>query len=445
MSISYCQILLTVSQGKCRSTSQGFNLSRLLFPPVMNIFFFHNVNNARVLRRIDCWLWDLWTSRWIFFYQRRTPNCVCVCLKEGIDWVDGSKTIASPSSGKVIDVGGMWIGPLQENICELVENLRIPTYPQYLEGKNVHDDGKRLHYYKGTIPNISTVSLLDTHFMLGKLESMIQKANVEKLHHQTSSQSGSSSITDCKKPVTSAVAALRLESQWENLDGMSLQQFASKQCWTSQARSLLAVATRLVFGLEPEQLSVLYFLSYCKAAGGTRPLLDSDGGGQDSRLSGGTARLLNALAEQITTANDNSPADIFTNAVVTEIEYSGISRSNGSSECASGLCPLTTITCANGRIFRAKRVILTAPPSCLERIRYTPQVPPAKRTLWKYSKAGCYTKVVVEFQQPFWRDSGFSGSCVCEHPSIERPISGVFDYCRRGWAVPSTLRIHRLG
>ena len=50
---------------------------------------------------------------------------------------------------------------------------------------------------------------------------------------------------------------------------------------------------------------------------------------------------------------------------------------------------------------------------------------------------GNFTKVVVMYETAFWRDSGMSGSCVCEHPDINRPISGVFDYCDNDGGHPA--------
>lgn len=148
--------------------------------------------------------------------------------------------------------------------------MEIPVYKQYLDGTNIHDDGASLSEYVGTIPNISLFSLLDTHMLIRHLDKLAATLN--------DGQPSSS----------------RYAQEW---DSMSLYEFGRRNSWTAQAQRLFSTAVRMVLGYETEQVSLLYFLNYVKAAGGTRPLLDSDGGGQDSRIHGGTIHLLSKLQQ----------------------------------------------------------------------------------------------------------------------------------------------------
>lgn len=276
------------------------------------------------------------------------------------------------------------VGPMQTYICNLLQELGIDVYRQYLEGVNVHDDGRRLSQYTGTIPNISVFSLIDTHLLLGKLDKLTKKIDI---------------------------TGEELCPRAREFDGISLYEFGRRQCYTNQAQSLISVATRMILGYESDQVSLLYFLYYCATAGGTMPLLDSDGGGQDSRMVGGTKRLLNTLRQQL----EGYSCSITLNARVINVDY--------------GNKDLVTMRCEDGSIYRARRVVMCCPPSALGRMTFEPTPPPWKLSLWNRSKMGCATKVVVMYDTCFWRASGFSGSCVCEHTNISRPISGVFDYC----------------
>eukprot|EP00121_Abeoforma_whisleri_P011702 Awhi_evm1s10803 len=47
------------------------------------------------------------------------------------------------------------------------------------------------------------------------------------------------------------------------------------ELWTQDVKGLLSIACVMVFGVEPSQISFLYFLYYCKCAGGVEALLDT--------------------------------------------------------------------------------------------------------------------------------------------------------------------------
>lgn len=277
------------------------------------------------------------------------------------------------------------VGPLQTYVCSLLEELKIPVYPQFAEGVNIHDDGKRLSQYTGTIPNISLFSLLDTHLLLGKLDRLARKIDL---------------------------SADPLCSRANEFDGISVSEFCRRHCYTKQAQSLVTTATQMILGYESDEVSLLYFLYYCASAGGTRPLLDSDGGGQDSRMVGGTARLLSTLQDELLA----SSYDIQFNAKVEYVNY----------ECPDGF---VSLHCSNGLAYSARQVIMCCPPCALARMEFTPTPPPWKLSMWTRCQMGNFTKVVVMYALPFWRSAGLSGSCVCEHTNVNRPISGVFDYC----------------
>lgn len=312
---------------------------------------------------------------------------ISVTILEGRSRLGGRlKSIDTPC-GKKVDLGGMWVGPLQTNVCSLLKELDINVYPQYIEGVNIHDDGRRLCEYTGTIPNISLFSLLDTHFLLGKLDKISKTVDV---------------------------SGANLGPKAAEYDGMSLSEFCRQNCYTQQAQSLVTTATQMVLGCESDEVSLLYFLYYCASAGGTRPLLDSDGGGQDSRMSGGTARLLSVLRDQLL----EKSCSIVQEARVVHVDYTD-DATNGT----------VSVLCDTGAVYRARRVVMCCPPCALARIDFNPPPPPWKKCLWTRSQMGNFTKIVVMYNTAFWRASGLSGSCVCEHTSVQRPISGVFDYC----------------
>lgn len=285
-------------------------------------------------------------------------------------------------------MGGMWVAPQQSHMQTLLQELSIPTYKQYGDGNNIHDDGYSLSTYQGTIPRVSWLTLLDTHFLLGALDKLSKSLTVGEAQDSSSAK------------------------DW---DSTSVYDYAIKKCWTAQAMRLLGIACRTVLGAEPEQISLLYFTNYCASAGGVQPLLDTENGGQDSRIVGGTNRLLTTLIDKI--QKKETPTKIYYDSKVSSVEWDV--RRTG----------YATIQCSNHVVYYAKRIIMCCPPSCLNNINFSPTVSPWKKSLWARSHAGCFTKIVVIYKTAFWRNNGFSGSAVCEQVDSTKPISGVFDYC----------------
>lgn len=62
------------------------------------------------------------------------------------------------------------------------------------------------------------------------------------------------------------------------------------------------------------------------------------------------------------------------------------------------------------------RVLLTVPPPALERIVFDPALPSEKRCAIEASEMGRSIKIALQFERPWWKDSGWSGSLFCDLP-----------------------------
>jgi monoamine oxidase len=326
------------------------------------------------------------------YYLKKENEQLRLCILEGRNRIGGRLKAATSKSGKHVDLGGMWVGTQQLQIQELLKELGIETYPQYVNGKNIYDDGYQLNHYVGDIPSISILSLLDADRLLKRIDRISKEMNADDI---------------AKSPEA---------AKW---DSISVASYARKYCWTSQGLKFVSLVVRLVFGYESEQVSMLYFLNDVRAAGGMHQLIDSDGGGQDSRIHGGTIALLTALSDFIIARN----GELQFSTPIQSVDYSNAEKLH--------------IRCSTGQNYFCKRVIFAIPPSALSRIQFTPTPSPQKVALWTRSHAGCYIKVVVMYETAFWRDKGFSGSALVESPTKELPISAVFDYCSRGDQHPA--------
>ncbi|KAF4082680.1 hypothetical protein AMELA_G00154330 [Ameiurus melas] len=174
------------------------------------------------------------------------------------------------------DMGGQWVGSSQTHVMDLIQELGLEVYPQFTDGKKVHHTGgvnAKITTYTSSIPSLSPLVLLDfMHFMF-RMERLCKSVCVEN-------------------PMKTPDAL--------QLDSMTLQSYMDKHIWTTQLMEELELCTRSVFGMEPSQLSFLYFLMYSAAAGGVMKLLETTpGSAQEFKVKGGTQQLSERVAEQL--------------------------------------------------------------------------------------------------------------------------------------------------
>lgn len=82
------------------------------------------------------------------------------------------------------------------------------------------------------------------------------------------------------------------------------------------------------------------------------------------------------------------------------------------------------VTTENGKMFEARRVIMTAPPNMIIKMKFSPPLPPSKKLIYENLPIGHLIKFVVVYDKAFWRENGFSGEVVSNGGS-ERLPSGL--------------------
>jgi monoamine oxidase len=145
-----------------------------------------------------------------------------------------------------------------------------------------------------------------------------------------------------------------------------------------------------MLGVDPAEVSALYFLNYCKSGGGLLQLRsDLKGGGQHLRIRQGTQSISTALAAALAEGiiHLNSPVKDVTQHGINEIE----------------------ILTADGLKYVGKRAITTVPSPVLKTIHFTPKLDTAKQTWCETAGYGYLTKVMVVFERAFWSHKGFCG------------------------------------
>lgn len=278
----------------------------------------------------------------------------------------------------IVDLGGQWLGPTQYHALKMVEQLGLETYPQFEEGYSLTrlSDGK-IRRYKGTIPDVDYVSLLELQFLIWHMNGLMNTVNIDD-------------------PSLTPNAEV-----WDQQTAASV---VNAKLWSSSARELIHAGMRVVFGCELSEMSFLYFLWYVKSAGGIEALIDSRGGAQDRKIKGSAYQMCTRIADIVTADR------IKLGTVVRQVVQDDT--------CVH-------VTTAAGEVYQAKYVIISTPPHITASLDFTPRLPIKRLRLLQSSLPGNYMKFFVTYTTAFWRDAGLSGTIV-DNTSL---LSCTFDVC----------------
>jgi monoamine oxidase len=153
-----------------------------------------------------------------------------VAVLEARDRVGGRTLNLSLDGGGVSEVGGQWVGPSQDRVLALAAELGLETFPTYHDGRNLLELGGKRKRYRGTIPRLSPLVLLDIDRARRRLDRLARSVPTDA-------------------PWTAPDAA--------ELDGTTAGAWLRDSVRTAKARSLFEIAVGTAFGVRPEQLSML--------------------------------------------------------------------------------------------------------------------------------------------------------------------------------------------
>ncbi|OBK14326.1 flavin monoamine oxidase family protein [Mycobacterium asiaticum] len=295
-----------------------------------------------------------------------------VLVLEGRDRV-GGRSFTGSVAGLPIDLGGSFVGPTQDAVKALAADLQIPTAPTHHHGKNIIRWRGSSRPYRGTIPRLSLIGLID----IGRLQWQFERISR-----------------------TVPVAAPWNARRAQQFDGVSLGAWLRLVRATASSRDLMAIMTRVTWGCEPDDVSLLHAARYVRAAGGMNRLLDTRNGAQEDHFPGGTQQIALALAAEL---GDR----VVLNGPVRRIDRHG-----------SGV----TVTTDRGHT-EAGFVIVAIPPAHRAAIEFNPPLPPDYERLAHNWPQGRLSKAYAAYETPFWRRNGFSGQSL----SDQGPVFITFD------------------
>jgi monoamine oxidase len=307
-----------------------------------------------------------------------------VAVVEARDRVGGRMYDHPIPGGDVVDLGAEFIGPTQNHIRALVDELGIATFPSYNTGKNVYIAGGRRILYAdsdltGAVPPDLGV-LVDLLLVIPRLDSMARKIPVDA-------------------PWDAPGAA--------GLDSQSLEIWLRRSSTGAKRfMDLMTVVCRPIFGAEPRELSLLFTLFFIAASGDERTPgtfernISTRNGAQQDRIAGGTQAIATKLAGELgRRVILRSPV----RRIVTQPGYVDV--------------------ISDRYVNRARRVIVALPPALAGRIQYDPVLPAARDGLTQRMPQGALVKVQAIYERPFWRADGLNGSST----SDTGPLNVTFD------------------
>jgi monoamine oxidase len=289
----------------------------------------------------------------------------------------GGRTETIDVEGTMVDVGGQWVGPGQDLLYALADDVGVPTFPQHQAGDGIVLRGGTAIRSGGSVDAFSAAGLNDYVTAVALLEE-------------------SASTVPVAAPWRAPAA--------EALDAETLATWMARHVANDEARDLLRLTVQAVFATEPANLSLLHCLAYIASAGSWSRLTDTDGGAQQDRFVGGTRAVADGLRGLVEAAGG-------------EVALSSPVRALHQDDDG-----ITAV--ADDRSLRAARVVVAVPPALAARIAYDPPLPAGRDQLTQRMPAGSVIKFHVVYDQPWWRDEGLSGQVLAIGERIDVTFDG---------------------
>ncbi|HEX8122649.1 MAG TPA: flavin monoamine oxidase family protein [Solirubrobacteraceae bacterium] len=285
--------------------------------------------------------------------------------------------------GKVIEIGGQWIGPTQDRLRALADELDVKTYPTYNEGDYVYyRSGTKQRYTAsgpfGAVPP-DPAGVAEALAALSQIDSMAAEVPRDA-------------------PWKAARAA--------EYDGQTFETWKRANVQSESGRFLLDLGIEAVWAAEPRDVSLLHVLMYVACAGnestpGTfERLINTAGGAQENRFAGGSQLISLRAAERLA------------GRVLLGRPVRRIVQTRGRVEVVTDRGPVY-----------GKQVIVTGPPALTALIDYEPALPADRAQLVQRFPQGNAIKCQAIYDEPFWRADGLAGQVT----SDADPVRITFD------------------
>lgn len=299
-----------------------------------------------------------------------------VLVVEARDRVGGRTLNRSIGGGHIVEVGGEFVGPTQDRILSLARAVGVKTFPVYNQGSNVEIVGGQRSLYpasSGVPTDPETQRFLIQ--LLGKIDPIAKEVGP-----------------------TAPWRAKRARQ----LDHTTLAEF-TRPFVSQRIRPVFEAVNNSVWGMDSDQLSLLYVASYVAAAGDPHHpgslfrLVSTQGGAQERRFVGGSQVVAQRVARQL-------GRRVLLRSPATRLE---LTRDGARVQA--------------GRLtIDARRVIIAVPPPLA--LPLTRSLSPPRTRLLSGMHMGHLIKSEAVYPTPFWRGDGLSGQGVSDEGIASIPF-----------------------
>lgn len=301
-----------------------------------------------------------------------------VVVLEARDRVGGRTEGHVLDDGTPLELGGQWIGPTQNRMYSLVEELGLEHFRTYNdEGDLLLELGgrrSRLKPHRGATPRLGPFALADLAQGLARFTRLANRVSL---------------------------AAPWESPDAERLDGQTFETWIRRNLRTPTGRAYFRVACEAVFSAESTDLSLLHALFYAHSGTDFETLISVDRGAQQDRIVGGSVRIAQSMADHLgDRVHLGAPVRTVTQA------DDGV-----------------RVTTRHGETYEGSHVIVTLPPTLAGRLEYDPPLPSWRDQLTQRLPAGSVMKVYAIYDEPFWRAEGLNGQAA----SDTGPVKVTFD------------------
>lgn len=195
-----------------------------------------------------------------------------VVVLEGRDRV-GGRTFDQPlRNGVTVEFGGQWIGPTQDVIASLVDELDLETFPTYVDGEDIT-------FYDG--------------------EAIRHTSEDFGLPEETSAE-----VVRVWERIEVLAEQVSTASPWagpeaETYDEMTVATWLRAQTGDELGLRFFGMVVPAIFAAEPGEMSMLHFLFYVTSGNGLSILAATEGGAQERRVVGGAQAISQRMAREL--------------------------------------------------------------------------------------------------------------------------------------------------
>jgi monoamine oxidase len=282
----------------------------------------------------------------------------------------GGRVMAGQLRGCVIDHGAQWVSPRHTRLLGEARRFGMETHLQYCEGRNILSLDGRRYEFAGEVPNFPTLALVEL--------AMLRRRWAREV-----------------KTIPSNAPWKATAKEW---DSQTLETWIMKNLSTNASRAF----ARLVpgaYGANASEVSYLWMVEMLRSTEGLEQLMNVKNGVLDATFKGGAHQIAQKMA-------DAHGERVILSAPVRSVEQD-----------ESGVVVKT-----DKGDFEAAHAIVAMPPMLCAFIDFN-RLSPQQCALSQRVPQTAVIKFHIAYDQPFWRNRGYSGQVV----SDELPLGHVME------------------